>query len=538
MIYYDNAGHCGCFGSLFRWRGSVIPTSLMVALPSGALAVLISLLNDGSISDSVGSVMGTDKIKASQLWAAMSATLAFLIGFRTNKAYQRFWDGTTLLHQMWGEWFDASSCLFAFSQLARKDKPTEVANFRHALIRLMSLLHGSALEEIAGSLEDEEGYLCLDVGGLDQKTLSYLKECKFNPNLNFNRVEVLIHMIQNLIVENQDNGVLKIPPPILSRVFQTLSRGQVNLANSKKITTTMFPFPYAQVIAWLLVAFVIGTPMAMASILEKTHWACIFTVVPVFGLVALNLVAGEIEMPFGDDANDLPLDEFQDHMNNSMLMLIRDETDLVPRVNEQHAHDFNAIKLNISTKRPKHFVMPELLEKRGADLLVPRSRGEGGSAIEITPAEKPRVSVGVPAPTDALQQTLPAPPPVSCKVASTPEHSMAKKIEELVGAFDELMVNTRALSANIAVAAADGRLSENMRWMQDVRTATEAMLTAAHGSQQLVSKQHRVNKEHRGAPYGKSTLSREPAWHDFNAALTPRTEGGQQHQWMPGTMQV
>ena len=32
--------------------------------------------------------------------------------------------------------------------------------------------------------------------------------------------------------EALDDGVLKIPPPILSRVYQTISRGFVNLLNT------------------------------------------------------------------------------------------------------------------------------------------------------------------------------------------------------------------------------------------------------------------------------------------------------------------
>merc|ERR1719272_339048 len=118
-------------------------------------------------------------------------------------------------------------------------------------------------------------------------------------------------MIQCLIIENQDHGVLKVPPPILSRVFQTLSRGQVHLANCKKITSTLYPFPYAQLTGWLLAGFSALTPFVMASILDHKHWAFLYTCVPVFGLSALNLVARELEMPFGTDANDLPLELFQ-----------------------------------------------------------------------------------------------------------------------------------------------------------------------------------------------------------------------------------
>merc|ERR1719247_454110 len=116
----------------------------MVSLPSGIISIILL-----SMGEDFSDIFGTDTLTSSQLWAAMAATLTFMIAFRTNKAYGRFWDGTTLLHQMWGEWFDATSCLIAFSSLALNEKPKEVENFRHTLIRLMSLCHGSALDEIA-----------------------------------------------------------------------------------------------------------------------------------------------------------------------------------------------------------------------------------------------------------------------------------------------------------------------------------------------------------------------------------------------------
>merc|ERR1719446_1433623 len=147
-------------------------------------------------------------------------------------------------------------------------------------------MHGSALDEISGTDNDPEGYPCIDVGGLDYDSLKWLKDCKFDQTLQFNRVEVLIHMIQTLIVENQATGVLQIPPPILSRVFQTISRGQVNLANCKKITMTLFPFPYAQLIKVLLIVMGILTPVVMGSLLKHAHWAFIFTIIPIFGLAA------------------------------------------------------------------------------------------------------------------------------------------------------------------------------------------------------------------------------------------------------------
>eukprot|EP00928_Gymnodinium_smaydae_P033156 TRINITY_DN23828_c0_g1_i2.p1 TRINITY_DN23828_c0_g1~~TRINITY_DN23828_c0_g1_i2.p1 ORF type:complete len:491 (+),score=88.77 TRINITY_DN23828_c0_g1_i2:117-1589(+) len=443
MIEYDTGAFSLKNGVLFRWRGSVIPSALACAMPSAIFAVVLMYLYeelDTEANFRTGS--GLDKVKASQLWSAMTGALFFLIGFRTNKAYSRFWDGTTLLHQMFGEWFDAASCLFAFSHLARNKKPKEVGVFRHTLVRLMSLCHASALDEIAMTADAPEGYPCIDVGGLDQTTLKWLKECKFDKRLGFNRVEVLIHLIQTLIVENQANGVLQIPPPILSRVFQTLSRGQVNLANCKKITATLFPFPYANLIAWLLIGACIGTPMTMSSLfaLEHKHLAFFFTLVPIFGLVALNQIAGEIELPFGDDNNDLPLYFFQEHMNQAMLMLSHDQSNIVPSVAACHASNFWSLRENISIKRPREFIVEDREEKEPKD---------GAEAAALAKEGPPSAAAAPPAAAPPPTPAALAPAPAAAAPAGAPADLVA-----LNRMLDAMLKSTGGLAQNLSVCSA------------------------------------------------------------------------------------
>merc|ERR1711971_332651 len=105
----------------------------------------------------------------------------------------------------------------------------------------------------------------------------------------FNRVEVVLHMIQVLVTNALDDGVLKIPPPILSRVYQTLSRGFVNLLNCKKISDTRFPFPYAQLMTLFLIAHIILTPLLISALIQSIFFAAVFSFIPVFGMFSLNL---------------------------------------------------------------------------------------------------------------------------------------------------------------------------------------------------------------------------------------------------------
>merc|ERR1719265_1794195 len=93
---------------------------------------------------------GLLELGKNQLWSVTTGVLAMLLSFRTNRAMARFWEGTGLLHQMRGEWFDSISCCVTFSINALATKREEVMKFRHTVVRLMSLCHGSALEEIAG----------------------------------------------------------------------------------------------------------------------------------------------------------------------------------------------------------------------------------------------------------------------------------------------------------------------------------------------------------------------------------------------------
>lgn len=233
---------------------------------------------------------------------------------------------------MRGEWFDSASCLMSFSRHAKSICPEEVTQFRQTLIRLCSLMHGPALDDIGGRSEDNyetlPSYETIDVLGLDKSTLRFLRDCKVK--YGWNKVCALQHMIQVLITHNLQIGVLDIPPPILSRVYQTLSRGFVNLLNAVKITDTNFPFPWAQLIYLLLVVHSMFTPLIVTSFTSSYQWAIPVTFLPVFSMFALNQVAAQLEKPFGTDDNDLPLTFFQTEFNQSLLLLMHEMADHLP----------------------------------------------------------------------------------------------------------------------------------------------------------------------------------------------------------------
>eukprot|EP00933_Yihiella_yeosuensis_P042882 TRINITY_DN37547_c0_g1_i1.p1 TRINITY_DN37547_c0_g1~~TRINITY_DN37547_c0_g1_i1.p1 ORF type:complete len:539 (-),score=44.33 TRINITY_DN37547_c0_g1_i1:171-1787(-) len=329
MIVYDEGPSLLC-----KVKGSLIPNSFRFSAPSPIIALLILILQDYDIN--VSETAGLDDVTESQIWNCLTVVIVMLVGFRSKQALGRFWEGSGLLEQMRGEWFDSVSCLTAFTSIAGAEKSEAVEEFRFTLVRLTSLMHGTALEEI--SVDDTE-YEVLDIAGLDSATLHFLYKC--DSRYSFNKVLAIQHMIQVLVCENLSKGIITIPPPILSRVFQTLSRGLVNLLNAKKLKDVAFPFPYAQTIYLLLLILEIFTPLYVTQIIQTKFWAVIVTFIPVFGLSSMNLIAQELEMPFGVDANDLPLKEFQHEMNLSLLLLLHTSADHVASSGPKSSNTFN-----------------------------------------------------------------------------------------------------------------------------------------------------------------------------------------------------
>eukprot|EP00443_Scrippsiella_acuminata_P050821 CAMPEP_0115393978 /NCGR_PEP_ID=MMETSP0271-20121206/12028_1 /TAXON_ID=71861 /ORGANISM="Scrippsiella trochoidea, Strain CCMP3099" /LENGTH=531 /DNA_ID=CAMNT_0002817633 /DNA_START=47 /DNA_END=1638 /DNA_ORIENTATION=+ len=283
----------------FGGSGSPSSLSLAMALPSALLAVLIQYaIRELKLPKQ------ENNLGISQVWHGYNFVVGFLLAFRTNKAYSRWWEGGTLLQQARGEWFNAYSSLLAFCS-DKKDVHKEVEVFQQTLVRLMSMLYCAALEQIS-SHENAE-YEVIDPTVLEPESLEFLR-------YSTDKVEIILQWIQRLVVENMHTGVLPVPPPVITRVFQELSRGIVNLNNVRKIAEFLFPFPYAQMIAILLLIQSVLTPIIAAFLLEDNE-----------------LIAAAIEIPFGEDSNDLPMSDMMAYMNRTLIELLKTQAQEPPR---------------------------------------------------------------------------------------------------------------------------------------------------------------------------------------------------------------
>merc|ERR1719310_34459 len=91
------------------------------------------------MKEDVMKVVGAGDVAASVL-GGFTFILGFLVVFRSQQAYSRWWEGGTLLQQLRGEWFNSFSCLVAFCNAA-PEKQKDVQRFQLQLVRLFSLLY-------------------------------------------------------------------------------------------------------------------------------------------------------------------------------------------------------------------------------------------------------------------------------------------------------------------------------------------------------------------------------------------------------------
>jgi len=319
MIKYDP----GNMGLLFviQWKGSVFPKAMVWAIPNAIVAVLLHMYaRQEQAGDDGGGGGLLDLTGVNLVWGGYTSVLGFLVVFRNNQAYTRFWEGATLINQVRGEWFNAVSTLFAFCNHT-EEFHQRVDVFQHTLVRLASMLYCSALQQVC-DLQDDTLEI-IETQGMDQDSLTFMYDSN-------DRCEILLQWIQRLIVDSEESKAIKIAPPLLTRAFQELSRGIVNLNNARKIKDIPFPFPYAQMITVMMVVHWVATPLLASQVMQSTAAAAVVCFFVTFAFWCLIYIALEIDQPFGEDDNDLPLREMQRDFNQSLLRLMHPLAQKVP----------------------------------------------------------------------------------------------------------------------------------------------------------------------------------------------------------------
>jgi putative membrane protein len=208
--------------------------------------------------------------------------LSMLLVFRTNSAYDRWWEG----RKLWGSF---------------------VNNTRNLSLKLASLVKD----------QHEKHEFRLLITNYVYATKNHLRE-KFVPN-EFEVTSYLSHAIITDAV-HKPNSIAKV---IYEKIFKMNSEGkisdmQLNMLNEEiksltdncgaceRIRSTPIPYSYNIFLKKIIFIYIISLPVFFG--VEFGYSTVPITVIVLYVFASIELIAEEIEDPFGEDDNDLPLD--------------------------------------------------------------------------------------------------------------------------------------------------------------------------------------------------------------------------------------
>lgn len=276
----------------FRWRYSVIPGILTRVLLCSLLGVFISILYAQDYP--VALPISTSVIP--------SLVLSLLLVFRTNTAYERFWEG----RKQWGSLINVSRNLarqmwVAIAENEPRDRARKIVILRLLVAFAVAMkchLREEKVNEELAALMPEKLYL-------------KLKDMN-NPPLE------IAFWIGDYLQDRYTHDCLNAYQ--LTGLFQLLD-GLVNaLGACERILKTPIPLAYSIHLKQLLLIYCLMLPFQMVS---EFTWLTGFIVGLVsFTLFGIEEIGIEIENPFGYDANDLPLDAICQTMRTNIEDLI------------------------------------------------------------------------------------------------------------------------------------------------------------------------------------------------------------------------
>jgi putative membrane protein len=259
----------------FSWNGTVIPRVLDRLLVLVVLTVALLILKEN--------VSGTEPIFKPFKplgHTLIGVALGLLIVFRNNCSYDRYWEG----RKLWGGIVNASRNLLRGAAVYIGDA-RELANLvaAYSLALKQHLRNNKDIAEIQ-SLVSPQVYAQAGAAANPPSIIAY-------------------HMTAWIRIRFDEKRIDSHTAYGLETQVRTMLDCQ---GGCERILRTPIPFAYAVHIKQLLMLYLITLPFILIG---EMHWVAIPTVAAIsFGLLGIEEAGVEIEDPFGDDPNDLPVE--------------------------------------------------------------------------------------------------------------------------------------------------------------------------------------------------------------------------------------
>lgn len=281
--------------SALKFRGSVIPAVLPRVIACGILGEGVFLLEQVTGRDLSPEIL-------SSVGFVLNLVLSLLLVFRTNTAYERFWEG----RKAWGTLVNttrniARTIWIAVQETSHQDRLDKIAALKllvaYVVCIKLHLRHSSLDPEVRPFLTPEQ--------------FAELQRMN-NPPLK------VAFWLGDYAHRQHQKGCLHVY--LLNLIHQQINALVDALGICERIQKTPIPAAYSIHLKQILLIYCVFLPF---QIVDAFGWITgLATIMVTFVLLGIEEIAEEIEDPFGSDPNDLPLDQICHNINRNIEDLI------------------------------------------------------------------------------------------------------------------------------------------------------------------------------------------------------------------------
>jgi len=370
MIDYDRAVWYGLHYLLY-FRGTVT----LRLIPPLVISAVISALVTGNVEPfdwcPDESILDHDRLFSHPfVLSSVTAVIGYMAVGRVNYSYTRYNEGVSHIKMMHSKWSDALIQIVAFDRI--EDSSNALSNepicehnelLFHQLSALATMylkgepLHPKAVS--AGRTVEKQVVLAAtsapspnqaqeqrqvhangehspepSIGhrrrGITGVTLGHMRHVAarrglkdlhdvFSEEERFflaqspDAIHTQIARISRAITTRHHAGGIRAPAPIVSRVFQEISNGALAFNAATKLTEVPVPFILVHVHMLTLLLLTFMAPLILSCYIGHVVMSILISWMVVGGFYALWLVANELENPFCNQLNAMPLLEYHDH---------------------------------------------------------------------------------------------------------------------------------------------------------------------------------------------------------------------------------
>ena len=229
----------------------------------------------------------------------LGLVISLLLVFRTNTAYERWWEG----RKLWGSLVNSSRNFAIKLNSLLPDEATEERDFFRKMIPNFAFALKNHLREktLPHEWEDSDGFPLEEVN-----TKEHI------PNQ-------FAAAIANRLIHLQKAGVL-LPEHLL--FLNSEMQNFVDVCGAcERIKKTPIPFSYSVFLKKFIFFYVMTLPIGY--VFNLGYWVIPVVAFFFYVLASMELIAEEIEDPFGADANDLPTDDISKTIRKSVKEILK-----------------------------------------------------------------------------------------------------------------------------------------------------------------------------------------------------------------------